>query len=228
MFSSILNSNQPRDKQQEKQKGEWFAGSFKAENFIPGLVIGFIFGLLLDLTKPSRNHLSKKQLSSTKLQEQLSVSSNGDRELKMVLVVRQDLKMKSGKIASQCAHAATGMYAELMQSDRSLLRQWEQCGQPKIVVTCRNQQEMNKLKDAAESIGLPTFVVADAGRTQVSAGSKTVLAVGPGKLPVACMSCETKITCKKIQMLLQLIEQLNVTVLDLMLMTKIICGRGDW
>ncbi|KHN18162.1 Peptidyl-tRNA hydrolase 2, mitochondrial [Glycine soja] len=98
----------------------------------------------------------------------------------MVLVVRQDLKMKSGKIASQCAHAATGMYAELMQSDRYLLRRWEQCGQPKIVVTCRNQQEMNKLAEAAESIGLPTFVVADAGRTQVSAGSKTVLAVGPG------------------------------------------------
>lgn len=26
----------------------------------------------------------------------------------------------------------------------------------------------NKLKEAAENIGLPTFVVADAGRTQVS------------------------------------------------------------
>ncbi|XP_039052531.1 peptidyl-tRNA hydrolase 2, mitochondrial-like [Hibiscus syriacus] len=84
-----------------------------------------------------------------------------------VLVVRQDLKMKSGKITSQCAHRNTGMYAELMYSDRSLLRQWEDCGQPKIVVTCRNQQEMNKLREAAENIGLPTFVVADAGRTQV-------------------------------------------------------------
>ncbi|OMO86660.1 Peptidyl-tRNA hydrolase, PTH2 [Corchorus olitorius] len=71
-----------------------------------------------------------------------------------VLVVRQDLKMRSGKIASQCAHAATGMYAELMQR--------------------------NKIQEAAENIGLPTFVVADAGRTQVAAGSKTVLAVGPG------------------------------------------------
>ncbi|PNX88305.1 peptidyl-tRNA hydrolase mitochondrial-like, partial [Trifolium pratense] len=70
-------------------------------------------------------------------------------------------------------------------SDRSLLRRWEQCGQPKIVVSCKNQQEMNKLKESAESIGLPTFVVADAGRTQVSAGSKTVLAVGPGQLCVA-------------------------------------------
>ncbi|KAG5031124.1 hypothetical protein AAZX31_06G082400 [Glycine max] len=181
MFPSIINSNQSRDQQQQKQKGEWLAGSFKAENFIPGLVIGFIFGLLLDLSKPGRNHLSKKICSSARpQQQQISVSSNADQELKMVLVVRQDLKMKSGKIASQCAHAATGMYAELMQSDRYLLRRWEQCGQPKIVVTCRNQQEMNKLAEAAESIGLPTFVVADAGRTQVSAGSKTVLAVGPG------------------------------------------------
>ncbi|KAI5403237.1 hypothetical protein KIW84_050712, partial [Lathyrus oleraceus] len=169
------------EQQQRKQKGEWLSGSFKPENFIPGLVIGFICGFLIDLSKPTRNHLSKKIFSSNnKLQHQLSVSSNADQELKMVLVVRQDLKMRSGKIASQCAHAATGMYAELTQSNRSLLRHWEQCGQPKIVVTCKNQQEMNKLKETAESVGLPTFVVADAGRTQVSAGSKTVLAVGPG------------------------------------------------
>ncbi|KAG5591522.1 hypothetical protein H5410_042036 [Solanum commersonii] len=40
----------------------------------------------------------------------------------------------------------------------------------------------NKLKEAAEDIGLPTFVVADAGRTQVASGSRTVLAVGPGIL----------------------------------------------
>lgn len=178
MLSNLKSTEQ---KQQQKQKGELLSGSFKPENFIPGLVIGFICGLLIDLSKPTRNHLSNKIFSSTKLQNQLSVSSNGaDQELKMVLVVRQDLKMKSGKIASQCAHAATGMYAELMRSNRSLLRQWEQCGQPKIVVTCKNQQEMNKLTEAAESIGLPTFVVSDAGRTQVSAGSKTVLAVGPG------------------------------------------------
>ncbi|KAF7817114.1 peptidyl-tRNA hydrolase 2, mitochondrial isoform X1 [Senna tora] len=178
MFVSFKKKSEPRD-QQQKQEREWLGISFKPENFIPGLVIGFICGFLIDLSMPSTNHSTKKTLSSRKLQ-QLSVSSSGDQELKMVLVVRQDLKMKSGKIASQCAHAATGMYAELMQSHRSLLRQWEQCGQPKIVVTCKNQQEMNKLMETAESIGLPTFVVADAGRTQVMAGSKTVLAVGPG------------------------------------------------
>nr|XP_048331098.1 peptidyl-tRNA hydrolase 2, mitochondrial isoform X2 [Ziziphus jujuba var. spinosa] len=167
-------------KKQQKQEREWLASSFRPENFIPGLVIGFIVGLLWDLSKPAINDTRKKKnFVPGKLQEGSWVSSNGGEELKMVLVVRQDLKMKSGKIASQCAHAATGMYAELMYSHRSLLRQWEQNGQPKIVVLCKNQQEMNKLKEAAEDIGLPTFVVADAGRTQVLAGSKTVLAIGP-------------------------------------------------
>uniref|UniRef100_A0A452ZKP6 peptidyl-tRNA hydrolase n=2 Tax=Aegilops tauschii subsp. strangulata TaxID=200361 RepID=A0A452ZKP6_AEGTS len=96
-------------------------------------------------------------------------------ELKMVLVVRQDLKMGAGKIASQCAHAATGLYADLLASNRVLLRQWEQFG------PCKNQQEMNRIKETAEHRGIPTFIVADAGRTQVVAGSKTVLAVGPGR-----------------------------------------------
>lgn len=39
---------------------------------------------------------------------------------------------------------------------------------------------MNKLWEAAENTGLPNLVVADDGRTEVSAGSKTVLAIGPG------------------------------------------------
>ncbi|CAK9325500.1 unnamed protein product [Citrullus colocynthis] len=174
------SSNSSRKKQQVKPQKEWLSVSFKPENFIPGLVIGFILGLFLDLSKPCKGNAKKGYFLPSKYQQLSPASNNDDQELKLVLVVRQDLKMGSGKIASQCAHAATGLYAELMQSHRNLLRQWELCGQPKIVVTCKNQQEMNKLKDTAENIGLPTFVVADAGRTQVSAGSKTVLAIGPG------------------------------------------------
>jgi PTH2 family peptidyl-tRNA hydrolase len=71
--------------QQQKQKGgEWLSGSFKPENFIPGLIIGFICGFLIDLSKPTTNHLSNKILSSSKLQHQLSVSSNAYQDLKMV------------------------------------------------------------------------------------------------------------------------------------------------
>ncbi|RXH72681.1 hypothetical protein DVH24_012365 [Malus domestica] len=161
--------------QPQKQEREWLAVSFKPENFIPGVVIGFILGLLLDLSQPCKGRSKKNTASVGQLQQRSLVTSNvnGGEELKMVLVVRRDLKMTTGKIASQCA-----LYIHC--SHRSLLRQWEQYGQPKIVVTCKNQQEMNKLKEAAENIGIPTFVVADAGRTQVVSGSKTVLAIGPG------------------------------------------------
>ncbi|XP_077209921.1 peptidyl-tRNA hydrolase II (PTH2) family protein isoform X2 [Tasmannia lanceolata] len=167
-----------RDKNERQEP--WLALSLRPENFIPGLIVGFLLGLFIDLSRPPKNNIKGKPISNSGREQRL-VSHTTDEELKMVLVVRQDLKMGAGKIASQCAHAATGIYAEMMQSQRSLLRQWEQCGQPKIVVTCKNQQEMNKLKGAAESIGLPTFIVADAGRTQVMAGSRTVLAIGPGR-----------------------------------------------
>lgn len=38
----------------------------------------------------------------------------------------------------------------------------------------------NELRGKADGAGLPTYTVADAGRTQVAAGSKTVLVIGPG------------------------------------------------
>ncbi|XP_074276489.1 uncharacterized protein LOC141600205 [Silene latifolia] len=181
MFGSINFSRKGKHGKEGEREG--IGVSFRPENFIPGLVIGFIFGLVLDLTKPLKPKTPPKSyvLGTNNQSRPSPTYGNPDEDLKMVLVVRQDLKMGPGKIASQCAHAAMGMYAELMQSQRSLLRQWEQCGQAKIVVTCKNLKEMTKLEQEAETIGLPTFVVADAGRTQVAAGSKTVLAIGPGR-----------------------------------------------
>lgn len=160
----------------------WLASGLRPENFIPGLILGFLLGLFVEL--PRRRNTSPGTDSDRTAQRKRGIAhpvpaSTGE-ELKMVFVVRQDLKMGTGKIASQCAHAAVGIYEELMQSQRYLLQKWEQCGQPKIVVTCKNQLEMNDLRAKAKKSGLPTFTVADAGRTQIAAGSKTVLVVGPG------------------------------------------------
>jgi peptidyl-tRNA hydrolase len=59
---------------------------------------------------------------------------------------------------------------------------------------------MNRIKETAEHRGIPTFVVADAGRTQVQAGSKTVLAVGPGwfltqNVTFVSLSCKLSQIC---------------------------------
>ncbi|KAL3744427.1 hypothetical protein ACJRO7_013656 [Eucalyptus globulus] len=112
MFAS---SSQSRKKQPKKEEKEWLAVSFRPENFVPGLISGFILGWFIDLSKPTKSNTRRRNFLPGKQQEQDLVSSGGDQDLKMVLVVRQDLKMGQGKIASQCAHAATGMYGELMQ-----------------------------------------------------------------------------------------------------------------
>lgn len=45
---------------------------------------------------------------------------------------------------------------------------------------CKDLDEMLELVKAAEKAGLPTYVIQDAGRTEVEPGTTTVLAIGPG------------------------------------------------
>lgn len=98
----------------------------------------------------------------------------------MVLVVNDELKMGKGKVAAQCAHAAVGMIDQLTQSNQqTLLKKWESMGQPKICLRAQSSVHLVALSRNARSLGLPCFIVQDAGRTQVAAGSRTVMAIGP-------------------------------------------------
>ncbi|XP_050081031.1 uncharacterized protein LOC126568576 [Anopheles maculipalpis] len=102
--------------------------------------------------------------------------------MKMVLVVRSDLGLKKGKIASQCAHAAVlcCMRALAVEgSSRKKLDAWLMQGQPKIVLRVDSLQEMTSLAGRAETIGIIAEIVRDAGRTQVASGTETVLGLGP-------------------------------------------------
>ena len=108
--------------------------------------------------------------------------SNTTDEVKLMLVVRTDLGMTKGKIAAQCGHATLACYKSLQSSSAgaSLLKKWERNGQPKIAVQCKSEEELEMLQAQAVSLGLCARVVHDAGRTQIQAGSATVLGVvGP-------------------------------------------------
>uniref|UniRef100_A0A7S4K0G8 peptidyl-tRNA hydrolase n=1 Tax=Odontella aurita TaxID=265563 RepID=A0A7S4K0G8_9STRA len=98
---------------------------------------------------------------------------------KMVLCVNQDLKMGKGKIAAQCCHAAVGCYKRARKVCPDGVRAWEQTGCAKIAVKCPNQDEIEVILVAAHKRGIPLYLVADAGRTQIAAGSRTVLGLGP-------------------------------------------------
>ena len=57
----------------------------------------------------------------------------------------------------------------------------ESKGDLEVVVKCESEAEMMKLRQQAMQREVPTHVVADAGRTQIAAGSRTVLALGPAR-----------------------------------------------
>lgn len=102
---------------------------------------------------------------------------------KMVLIVRSDLKMNSGKIASQCAHAATTLYDNAINKTNNsvLLKTWLKMGQPKIVLKIDCEENMRTVFNNAKNSGLNACLIYDAGKTQVKSGTLTVLGIGPNK-----------------------------------------------
>ncbi|KAL0304560.1 UNVERIFIED_CONTAM: Peptidyl-tRNA hydrolase 2, mitochondrial [Sesamum radiatum] len=63
-------------------------------------------------------------------------------DFKMVLVVRNDLKMGKGKIAAQCSHATLGLYKKILNRAPKSLGRWEMCGQVKVVVKVESEDDM--------------------------------------------------------------------------------------
>jgi len=99
---------------------------------------------------------------------------------KMVFLVNQELPMGKGKVAAQCCHAAVGCYKRAGKQCPSGLRAWEYSGCAKIALKCPTQDEMEEIAARALSMDIPIYLVADAGRTQIAAGSRTVLGLfGP-------------------------------------------------
>jgi len=96
--------------------------------------------------------------------------------MKQVIVVNGALDLPRGKMAAQVAHAAVGaLLAAPPQNQRDWLRQ----GMPKVVVQCATEDELHALLAQAETAGLPTMLVQDAGRTVVQAGTPTCIGIGP-------------------------------------------------
>ena len=97
----------------------------------------------------------------------------------MVLCVRTDLKMSSGKVAAQAGHATLGAYKAALKRNEGDVKAWSRTGQAKVALKVASLEELRALAEAAERAGLVNYIVVDAGRTQIEEGSETVLAVGP-------------------------------------------------
>ena len=91
-------------------------------------------------------------------------------------MINAALGLPPGKLAAQVAHAAVGALLGAPGKDQ---RAWLEAGMPKIVVQCASEDELMGIADKAGAAGLPVFLVRDAGRTVVQAGTVTCLGIGP-------------------------------------------------
>ncbi|KAJ3526130.1 hypothetical protein NM688_g8298 [Phlebia brevispora] len=152
------------------------------------LYVGYALGLRsaaarqteLPNAKPAEAHPDTEDEEEEVADGDLSAVKPGFMEpCKLVLVVRTDLGMTPGKIAAQCGHATLACYKALMKTNPDLLRHWELTGQAKIALKGSSEEQLDELEAIAKSLNLCARAIHDAGRTQIAAGSKTVLGIGP-------------------------------------------------
>lgn len=102
--------------------------------------------------------------------------------MKMVIVMRNDLKIPKGKAVSQGAHAALAF----VLTDPRVLRErdvekWLDEGQPKLCLKVQEHREFWDIKKKAEQAGLRVHAIQDEGRTAFKKPTWTCLAIGPNR-----------------------------------------------
>ena len=100
-----------------------------------------------------------------------------EEETRMIIVVRTDLKMGTGKIASQACHAAVALTLRMQQYHQEVLMRWNDNNTPKICVKVNSLEALEEIEEKATLSRIPCFSICDAGRTQIEKGSKTCVAL---------------------------------------------------
>jgi PTH2 family peptidyl-tRNA hydrolase len=107
------------------------------------------------------------------------MAKKGEMQYKLVVVVRDDVKMSVGKLAAQVAHAAVTCALETKSLKPKWFSEWLKEGQRKVVLRAEDIDQLRALKDKAARAGLPNALITDAGLTELAPNTITCLGIGP-------------------------------------------------
>lgn len=142
----------------------------KAVLFLAGAAVGSIS---YRAYKNYENEPTLNQANEENLEE--NIQQEGDKKFSIIFIVRKDLKMRNGKISAQVGHAALGIFFKIQKHYPNL----SEYDFEKELYYCPNEEVQNQKMILAKQNGLCTFLIHDQGRTQIEAGSATVLAIAP-------------------------------------------------
>jgi peptidyl-tRNA hydrolase, PTH2 family len=99
--------------------------------------------------------------------------------MKQVLLVNSALALPPGKMAAQVAHASIAAFLVAPNANR---QKWLDVGMPKIVLDGKNEAQLDMMLRRAVEADVPAYLVRDAGRTVIAAGTVTCLGLGPAPI----------------------------------------------
>lgn len=121
-------------------------------------------------------------------------NSRKEIEPKQVIVIRKDLNMSAGKLAAQVAHASLAPIFKMFtktQTENEIIYQlsltnkdqaiedWLSVRFTKVIVYVKSEEALLNVYKKAEEKGLPCALIKDAGFTEFSEPTFTVVGIGP-------------------------------------------------
>lgn len=100
-------------------------------------------------------------------------------EYKQVIIIRTDLKMSTGKKCAQSCHASVEASDLVRTQQKAVWKSWKQSGQKKVVVKVDSMDEIMDIYIKLNKNKIPSYLVKDAGLTQLAPGTTTALGIGP-------------------------------------------------
>jgi PTH2 family peptidyl-tRNA hydrolase len=97
----------------------------------------------------------------------------------LVVLIRSDLRMKPGKIASQVIHAALGACYQTLDREITVKFMKESLERRIICLKVEDEEKMLEIQEEMQKLKMNTFIQVDLGFTQVPSLSKTAMAIGP-------------------------------------------------
>jgi len=105
--------------------------------------------------------------------------NNNDFRFKQSIVVRLDLGMSKGKLASQVGHAAVSASEKARKNKLHWWNIWIKEGQMKVVLKVNSSTELENLYKKAKKLDLPCELIIDRGLTEIPPGTITCIGIGP-------------------------------------------------
>lgn len=99
-------------------------------------------------------------------------------QLKQIIILRTDLKMRRGKEIAQGAHASMGAF--LKHKRDPFVQTWLEGAFAKIAVGVDSESELLEIHNAAKDARIPHVLITDAGRTEFKGvQTHTAVCIGP-------------------------------------------------